>query len=90
VGVGLWNYIRLPARDGPILVLTARCFTGTVHTIAASLHESPLAIQSLLKSLLESLLERATTSGGVEFSSTGSLWLMANYEFVEALADRSL
>jgi hypothetical protein len=55
--VGLWNYIRLPARDRPILVFTACCFTGTVHTIAASLHESPLAIESLLWSLLESLLE---------------------------------
>jgi hypothetical protein len=55
--VGLWNYIRLPARDGPILVFTGlRCYTGTVHTIAASLHESPLAIERLLYSLLESLL----------------------------------
>jgi len=32
-------------------------YTGTVHTIAASLHETPLAIESLLYSLLESLLE---------------------------------
>jgi hypothetical protein len=55
--VGLWNYIRLPARDGPILVFTACCFTSAVHTIAMSLHESPLAIESLLCSLLESLLE---------------------------------
>ena len=54
--MGLWNYIRLPARDGPILVFTACCYTGTVQAIAASLHESPLAIESLLKSLLESLL----------------------------------
>jgi len=54
--VGLWNYIRLPARDGPIPVFTAcslRCYTGTVHTIAVSPHESPLAIESLLDSLLE-------------------------------------
>jgi len=29
-------------------------------------------------------------SGGVEFSSTGSLWRMANSEFVEALPNRSL
>jgi hypothetical protein len=65
--VVLWNYVPLPARDGPILVFTACCYTGTVHTIAASLHESPLAIEPLLKSLLdglrqsllESLLERA-------------------------------
>ena len=48
VRVGLWNNIWLPARDGPILALTACSFTGTVHTIAASLHESPLAIESLL------------------------------------------
>jgi len=64
--VGLWNCIWLPGRDGPILVFTARSLrscTGTVHTIAPSLHESPLAIESLLKSLLEwllgSLYERA-------------------------------
>jgi hypothetical protein len=55
--VGIWNYTRLPARDGPILIFAACCFTGTVHTIAASLHESPLAIERLLWSLLESLLE---------------------------------
>jgi hypothetical protein len=65
--VGLWNYIRLPARGGPTLVFTACCYTQTVHTVAASLHESPLAIEcllkipleSLLKSRLESLIERA-------------------------------
>jgi len=55
--VGLWPYIRLPARDGPILVFTGCCYTGSIHTIAASLHESPLAIEILLKSLLESLHE---------------------------------
>jgi hypothetical protein len=57
VRVGLWPYIRLPARDGSILLFTGCCYTGSVHTIAASLHESPLAIESLLKSLLERLLE---------------------------------
>jgi len=60
--VGLWNYIRLPAGDGPIPVFTTcslRCFTGTIHTIAASPLESPLALESLLQSLLQSLLERA-------------------------------
>jgi len=57
--VGRWNYIRLPARDGPLLLFTASCYTGTVHTIAASLHESPLAIESLFDSLLDSLLETA-------------------------------
>jgi len=37
-----------------------RCYTGTVHAIAASLHESPLAIESLLDSLLErAAFERA-------------------------------
>jgi len=40
-----------------MLGFTACCYTGTVHTIAASLHESPLEIESLLYSLLESLLE---------------------------------
>jgi hypothetical protein len=50
--VGLWNYIRLAAGDGPIPVFTAcslRCYTGTVHTFTTS----------LLESLLDSLLERA-------------------------------
>jgi hypothetical protein len=39
--------------------MTACYFTGGVHTIAASLQERLLAIQSLFWSLLESLLERA-------------------------------
>jgi len=55
--VGLWNYMPLPARDGPILVFTACCYTGTVHPIAASLHESPLVIESLLSSLLDTVLQ---------------------------------
>jgi len=58
VGVGLWNYIQLPARDGLQSVVTARSLhgdTGTIHTIAARPHISPLAIESLLLSLLESL-----------------------------------
>jgi hypothetical protein len=50
--VGLWNYIQLAAGDGPILVFTAcslRSYTSTTeYTIAASLHESPLAIEYLL------------------------------------------
>jgi hypothetical protein len=59
VHVGLWNYIQLAARDGPILVFSACGYTATVHTISATPHESPLAIESLLYSLLESLFERA-------------------------------
>ena len=58
--VGLWNYIRLPARDGPIPVFTARSlriYTNTIHTITVSAHESLLAIESLLLSLFESLLD---------------------------------
>jgi len=58
--MGQWNHIRLPARDGPKSVFTAcslRCYTSTIHTIAASPHESLLAIESLLQSLLESLLD---------------------------------
>jgi hypothetical protein len=52
-----WNHTQLKARDGPLLLFTALyCFTGTVHTIAASLHEIPLVTDSLLHSLLESLL----------------------------------
>ena len=61
--VGQLNYIPLAARDGPIPVFTAcslRCYTGTVHTIAASPHENPLALESLLESLLErAAFERA-------------------------------
>jgi len=49
VCMGLWKYIQLPARDGPILVFSACCYTATVHTIAASLHGSLLAIDSLLE-----------------------------------------
>jgi hypothetical protein len=59
--VGLWNYIQLEARDGPIPVFTTcslRCYTGTID---ASPLESPLALESLLESLLErAALERAT------------------------------
>jgi hypothetical protein len=61
VRVGLWNYIRPAAGDGPILVFTAcslRCYTGTVHTIAESPLESPL--KSLIDSPLDSLLESRT------------------------------
>jgi len=50
------------AGDGPIPVFTAcslRCYTGTIHTIAASPLESSLALENLLESLLDSLLERA-------------------------------
>jgi hypothetical protein len=46
----------------PIPVFTAcslRCYTGTIHTIAASPLESPLALENLLESLLDSLPERA-------------------------------
>jgi hypothetical protein len=60
--VGLWDYIQLPARNGPIVSFTASCFTGTVHTISASLHASLLAIESLFWSLLESLLENLLES----------------------------
>jgi len=48
------------AGDGPIPVFAACrlcCFTGTVHTIAASPLDSPLALERLLESLLDSLLE---------------------------------
>jgi len=45
---------------GPIPVVTAwslRCYTGTVHTIAASPLYRLLALESLLGSLLDSLLD---------------------------------
>jgi hypothetical protein len=81
--VGLWNHIRLPASDGPILAFTARslrCYTSTVRTMAASPNLSPRALERQLES---------PTSGGVEFS-TGSFWQMANSELVEGLANRTL
>ena len=58
--VGLWTNIRLVAGDGPIPGFTAcslRCYTGTVHTIAASPLDSPLALESLLYSLFDSLFD---------------------------------
>jgi len=56
----LLNHIRLPASDGPILVCIAcslHCYTDTVHTIAASPHVSPQALETLVESLLDCLLE---------------------------------
>ena len=49
--MGLWNSIQLPARDGVQSVVNARSLcddTGTIHTIAGSPHDRPLAIESLL------------------------------------------
>jgi hypothetical protein len=49
--VGLWRYIQLLARDGLISVVTVCSLhgdTGTINTIAASPHQSQLAIESLL------------------------------------------
>jgi len=59
MGVGIWTYIQLAAGGGPVPVVTAwshRCYTGTVHTIAASTCYNPLVLESLLDSLLGSLL----------------------------------
>ena len=56
--MGLWNYIQLPARDGLQSVITAHSLhgdTGSIHTLAGRPHESLLAIESLLKGLLEIL-----------------------------------
>ena len=58
MGVGIWNYKQLPAGDGLQSAVTAHslcCDAGTIHTIAASPHESLLAMESLLWSLLKSL-----------------------------------
>jgi len=52
-----WNYTWLPTRDGPSSVFTYYslcCCTCTVYTIAACSHESPLALESLFNTLLES------------------------------------
>ena len=49
--MGLRNPIELPATDGLISVVTAHSLygeAGTIHTIVASAHESPLVIETLL------------------------------------------
>jgi hypothetical protein len=61
--VGLWNYIRLAAGDGPIPVFAALPVQYTItecplESLLQSLLESLL--ESLFESLLESLLERAS------------------------------
>jgi hypothetical protein len=58
MGVGQLNYIQLPAGDGLHSAVTAHCLfgdAGNIHTFVASRHESQLAMESLLWSLLESL-----------------------------------
>jgi len=67
VRVGLWNYIRLAAGDGPIPVFAAIPVLYTIadrplESLLESLHESLLKslLESLFESLLESLLERAS------------------------------
>jgi len=58
--MGLMTSIPLPARNRPIPAWTAYslcCITGSIRTIAASPHESLLAIDSLLYSLLYCLLD---------------------------------
>jgi len=55
-----WNYVWLPASDGPILVYTAcslHCFTGTVHTTVARQLLKPQTIMSLLENPLEIVLD---------------------------------
>jgi hypothetical protein len=67
--VGLWNYIRLAAGDGPKPAFTTcslRCYTGTVHTITESPLESPLALESLLDNLLDSLLDSLLERAALE------------------------
>jgi hypothetical protein len=59
VRVGLGNHIQLLARDGLIPVSSGRCYT---RTIAVSLGERPLSINSRLSSLLGSLLDRLLVS----------------------------
>jgi hypothetical protein len=88
--VHLWNYIWLPARDGLILVFTACSFTGTVHTITASLHESPRAIESLLWSLLESLLERAALREEYSFPPLEAFGRWQTLSLWKPLADGKL
>jgi len=85
--VGLWNYIRLPASDRPILIFSAYSLpwiTGTVHSITTSRHLRTRAVQSLVESPLEillgSLIENQFESlalGRLAFS-TGSFFQMAN------------
>jgi len=98
--VGLWNYIRLAAGDGPIPVFAAIL---VLYTIAESPLESLLErlLESLFESLLESLLERASLREELSFPpleafgrwQTLSLWklcLIEGSRSVEALASRRL
>jgi hypothetical protein len=55
--MGQLNYIGLAARERPIPIFTADTllyYTGTIHTITASLPVSLLVIESLHYCLLES------------------------------------
>jgi hypothetical protein len=59
--VGLWNYIQqLEARGEHISVVTAHSLHGdnggTIHTIAASLHESPMAIEACSRACLKACM----------------------------------
>ena len=66
--MGLWNYIRLAAGDGPTQSSLPAVFAAipVLYTIAERLLESLLESlpqslpESLFESLLESLLERAS------------------------------
>jgi hypothetical protein len=102
--VGLWIYIQLAAGDGPIPVITGcslRCYTGTVYTIAASSLYSPLALESLLGSLLDrAAFETAALREKYSFPreaigrwktlSLWKLWLIEGSNSVDALANRRL
>ena len=66
--MGLWNYIRLAAGDGPYQTSLPAVFTAipVLYTITGSPLESLLEsllesmLESHLESMLESLLERAS------------------------------
>jgi hypothetical protein len=105
--MGQWNNIPLLASDGPILVFTTCClrsYTGSVHTIAASLPESTQVLENLLKSLFDGLveihLERASQQEELSFPqesfgrqitlSLWKLWQIEDSKSVEALATRWL
>jgi len=56
VRVGLWNCIQQLARGGRVSVVSACSLRGdndgTIHTIAASPHESPMAIEACSRACL--------------------------------------
>ena len=58
--MGLWNYIQQLGKGGLVSVVTARSLhgdnDGTIHTIAGSPHESPMAIEACSRVCLKACM----------------------------------